>query len=56
MAGGMMVNCQPAGRQPALPATAVNVDTAQLQQGNQGATFGTTRALAWDVGVFRKSK
>ena len=47
MAGGMMVNCQPAGRQPDLPATAV------IQQGNQGATSGTTRALAWDAGVFR---
>ena len=56
MAGGITVNCQPAGRQPALPATAVIVDTAPLQQGNQGATSGTTRALAWDAGVFRKSK
>ena len=50
MAGGMMINCQQDGRQPTLPAPAVTVETAPLQQGNQGATSRTTRAMARAAG------
>ena len=50
MAGGMMINCQQDGRQPMLPAPAVTEETAPLQQGNQGATSRTTRAMARAAG------
>ena len=50
MAGGMMINCQQDGRQPTFPAPAVTVETAPLQQGNQGATSRTTRAMARAAG------
>ena len=46
MAEGKMVSCQEARRQPALSVTALNVETAPMQQGNQGVTSRTTRAMA----------
>ena len=44
MAGGMMVSYQQAVRQPVRPVG--NIDTSHAQQGHQGVTNRTTRAMA----------
>ena len=48
MAGGRMVSCQQAGRQPVTPVE--NVDAAPAQQGHQVVTTRTTRAMARGAG------